>query len=119
MDGLPARLDDLIDHVCNTSPDGDPLDRLATAVVVAGQLDEVADHLVGHFVDQARRSGASWAEIGQALGVSKQAAQKRFVPRAGAEPERATSGAFSRFTSRARTVLERAHGDASAAGDDH
>jgi hypothetical protein len=30
---------------------------------VAEQLDEMADHLIGHFVDQARRSGASWTGI--------------------------------------------------------
>jgi hypothetical protein len=50
-------------------------------VLAADHLGDVADHLIGHFVDQARRSGATWTQIGQSLGVSKQAAQKRFVPK--------------------------------------
>lgn len=54
---------------------------------------EISDHLIGHFVDQARRSGAS-TEIGKCMGVTKQAAQKRFVPKVpdfrpvGARPQR-------------------------------
>ena len=35
--------------------------------------------LLGHFVGQCRRSGHSWSEISGALGVSKQAAHKRFT----------------------------------------
>ena len=30
------------------------------------------------WIDAARRSGASWAEIGEVLGISRQAAQQRF-----------------------------------------
>jgi len=58
----------------------------------------VADHLVGHFVDQARRSGASWTEIGQSMNVTKQAAQKRFVPKE--QADLSTNSDFSRFTPR-------------------
>jgi hypothetical protein len=60
----------------------EPLDQLTDAVLAAEALGEVADHLIGHFVDQARRSGASWTDIGTCMGVTKQAAQKRFVPKA-------------------------------------
>ena len=42
---------------------------------------DIAARLVGHFVDQARRSGASWTEIGRSMGVTKQAAQQRSVPK--------------------------------------
>ena len=42
-------------------------------------LDDLTDALLGHFVDQARRSGATWTQIGDALGVTKQAAQQRIV----------------------------------------
>ena len=73
----PVRLDDLIDAI--TKVHSDALDQLTDAVLAADHLGEVADHLIGHFVDQARRSGASWTEIGRSMGVSKQAAQKRFV----------------------------------------
>ena len=55
-------------------------------MLAAEALGEVADHLIGHFVDQARRSGASWTEIGKCMGVTKQAAQKRFVPKAETSP---------------------------------
>ena len=60
----------------------DALEQLSDAVLAAEHLGEVADHLIGHFVDQARRSGASWTDIGTSMGVTKQAAQKRFVPKA-------------------------------------
>lgn len=41
----------------------DPLEQLSDAVLAADHLGAVADHLIGHFVDQARRSGASWTGI--------------------------------------------------------
>src|SRR5881398_492505 len=74
-----VRLDDLIAAIKRVH--SQPLDQLEDAVIAADHLGEVADHLIGHFVDQARRSGASWTDIGQSMGVSKQAAQKRFVPK--------------------------------------
>src|SRR5919198_1221261 len=101
MDRLPARLDDLIAYVKAQHADGSPLDHLSAAVGAADQLGDLADHLIGHFVDQARRAGASWTEIGQSMGVSKQAAQKRFVPREGAEPRSSAGSLFGRFTDRA------------------
>nr|WP_197686170.1 Clp protease N-terminal domain-containing protein [Actinoplanes derwentensis]GID87429.1 hypothetical protein Ade03nite_63530 [Actinoplanes derwentensis] len=79
MTQTPVRLDDLIHAVSTGHPDS-PLDALSDAVRLSDRLGELADHLIGHFVDQARRSGASWTEIGRSMGVSKQAAQKRSVP---------------------------------------
>jgi ATP-dependent Clp protease ATP-binding subunit ClpA len=83
----------------------DVLEQLADAVLAAEHLGEIADHLIGHFVDQARRSGAAWSQIGASMGVSKQAAQKRFVSRddGGLAPE--GHQIFSRFTQRARNVI--------------
>src|SRR3982074_1112497 len=75
----PVRLDDLIDVIKTVH--AEPLEQLTDAVLAAESLGEIADHLIGHFVDQARRSGASWTDIGKSMGVSKQAAQKRFVPK--------------------------------------
>jgi hypothetical protein len=80
----PVRLDDLIAAIKTVHDE--PLDQLTDAMLAADALGEVADHLIGHFVDQARRSGASWTEIGQCMGVTKQAAQKRFVPKADTTP---------------------------------
>ena len=80
----------------------DALEQLTDAVLTAEHLDEVADHLIGHFVDQARRSGASWTEIGKCMGVTKQAAQKRFVPKGDTiDPNEG----FARFTPRARAAV--------------
>jgi hypothetical protein len=61
-----------------------PLARLGTAVSTSDDLHAIGDDLVGRFVEDARRGGCSWAEIGGVLGVSKQAAQQRF-PSAGAQ----------------------------------
>ena len=63
MDQPPVRLDDLIGHV--KSQDGTALDHVSAAMRVSEHLGELADHLIGHFVDQARKAGASWTEIGQ------------------------------------------------------
>lgn len=112
----PVRLDDLIDVI--TRVHDRPLDQLTDAVLAAEALGEVADHLIGHFVDQARRSGASWTEIGTCMGVTKQAAQKRFVPRTPTDAATLDPNAgFSRFTPRARAVIVEAQNRAHAAGN--
>jgi ATP-dependent Clp protease ATP-binding subunit ClpA len=98
----PVRLDDLISAIKTVHDE--PLEQLTDAMLAAEALGEVADHLIGHFVDQARRSGASWTEIGQCMGVTKQAAQKRFVPKAQTDPIDPSDG-FNRFTPRARNVV--------------
>jgi len=97
-----VRLDDLINAIKKVHPE--PLDQLTDAVLAADHLGDVADHLIGHFVDQARRSGASWTEIGRCMGVTKQAAQKRFVPK-GEAVDLDPSQGFNRYTSRARQVI--------------
>jgi Clp amino terminal domain, pathogenicity island component len=112
-----VRLDDLIDAI--TKAHSDTLDQLSDAVLVADHLGEIADHLIGHFVDQARRSGASWTEIGKSMGVTKQAARKRFVPKVpGEAAEIDASDSFSRFTLRAKNVVMAAQNEARAAGND-
>jgi hypothetical protein len=116
MTQLPARLDDLIDHVVAQHPDGDALDHLSDAVLASAQLGELADHLVGHFVDQARRAGASWAAIGQSMGVTKQAVQKRFVSKEDIVDEMFGLGRLDRFTERARHAVVLAGKEALAAG---
>jgi ATP-dependent Clp protease ATP-binding subunit ClpA len=109
----PVRLADLIGVIKQVHTE--PLDQLTDAVLAAETLGEVSDHLIGHFVDQARKSGASWTEIGKCMGVTKQAAQKRFVPKVDAplDPE----AGFGRFTPRARNVIVEAQNKAHAAGN--
>ncbi|MBB4917787.1 Clp protease N-terminal domain-containing protein [Streptosporangium saharense] len=108
-----VRLDDLIEAIKKSHPDA--LARLSGAVIVADHLGELADHLIGHFVDQARRSGASWTDIGRSMGVTKQAAQKRFVVKSDFSLD--LSQGFDRFTDRARNVVVAAHNEAHAAGN--
>src|SRR6187431_176935 len=107
-----VRLDDLIAAISKVHDD--ELEQLTTAMVAADHLGDVADHLVGHFVDQARRSGASWTDIGRAMGVTKQAARKRFIPK---DPGDATAAdaSFERFTPRAKNCM-RATRDAAHEG---
>jgi hypothetical protein len=101
-------LQELIDTVRADTPGNDPMDQLAQASRTVSELEDVADALLGHFVDQCRRRGRSWSEISAALGVSKQAAHKRF----------STTGApaFDRFTPRARAVLRGAANQARSLG---
>ncbi|MFJ4557640.1 Clp protease N-terminal domain-containing protein [Streptomyces massasporeus] len=105
------RLDDLIAAIKKVHEE--PLDQLQDAVIAADHLGDVADHLIGHFVDQARRSGASWTDIGRSMGVTRQAAQKRFVPKESADLD--PSQGFSRYTVRARNVVMTAHSESKAA----
>jgi Clp amino terminal domain, pathogenicity island component len=101
-------LERLIQRVEEARPEAAPLDLLAEAVSTAADLDQLADHLIGHYVDLSRTAGASWTQIGERLGVTKQAAQQRFVP---AGPSK---GIFDRFTDRARRVVAKAQSEAGA-----
>src|SRR6516162_11211149 len=130
MSQPPVRLDELISYV--TSTDGSALDRVSAAVRISEHLGELADHVIGHFVDQARKAGASWTEIGQSMGVTKQAAQKRFVPKAAEWPvppdeagwqaaltEDFRAHPFSRFTPRAKHSISAAAEEARERRHDH
>ena len=109
-----VRLDDLIAAIKKVHDD--ELDQLTDAVLAADHLGDVADHLIGHFVDQARRSGASWTDIGRSMGVTKQAARKRFVPKGPDEGAGPPSGpGFDRFTPRARNAVVAAQEEARTA----
>ncbi|MFC9996278.1 Clp protease N-terminal domain-containing protein [Nocardia sp. NPDC127526] len=116
----PFRLDDLINGIKKARPDN-VLEQLSDAVVAANHLGELADHLIGHFVDQARRSGASWTDIGGSMGVTKQAAQKRFVPKSPVDAGDAAAldpnAGFARFTPRARATVVAAQEEARDAGN--
>jgi len=106
--GFPVPLDRLIAHVEALHPGGGPVDHVADAFAVSTQLEEQSDALIGYFVDQARRSGVSWSQIGAAMGVSRQAAQQRFVVgRVNVSPR---AEMFSQFTQRSRNVLAAAGG---------
>src|SRR5712691_1292994 len=61
---------------------GAPLDRVEAAIAVGEELASGGDELIGRFVAEARDVGCSWTEIGQRMGVSKQAARQRFAQQA-------------------------------------
>jgi len=59
--------------------EGDP-DSLLNAITQLAAIGERVDWALLSLVGEARASGVSWAGVGGALGVSKQAAQQRFAP---------------------------------------
>ncbi|MFZ0492512.1 MAG: Clp protease N-terminal domain-containing protein [Acidimicrobiia bacterium] len=101
MESLPS-LDDLIGLVERATPDGDSLQLLTDSVVLFGRITDLGDEIVGHFVERARSSGATWEEIGECMGVSKQAAQKRFTSRL---PRQRRGFFLTRFAEDARHVV--------------
>ena len=81
-------LQQLINTIKDDAGTDDELQQLATAASTISELTSTGDAALGFFVDRARGAGKSWVEISAVLGVSKQAAHKRFAD--------ATS--FERFT---------------------
>lgn len=92
-------LSQLIESVEEHAPSDDPLDLLATASATAADVSDLTDSMLSHFVDRCRKAGCSWSEIGNHLGVSKQAVQKRFTRPPG-EPR-----GWDRFTDRTKQVV--------------
>ena len=104
-------LESLVGRV-NDAHGSDPvLDRLEVAIELSSRLGDLAENLVGHFVDESRRAGESWSEIGNRLGVSRQAVQKRFIVADG------TSDRFwDRTSASFRAVIKEAGAAAGARG---
>lgn len=109
---LPS-LDGLIEYVRGQTDDASELDRVRDAVNVAGTIGELGDHLVGHFIDEARESGYSWSAIGEYLGLSRQAVQKRYAPPAGEEPTK-RPGLFDRMVPEGKFAIVHAQDAARA-----
>lgn len=63
------------------APGGRPGEQ---SLAAASDLVRTADRTLHLFVTQEREAGSSWADIGRVLGISRQAAQRRF----GAAPSR-------------------------------
>jgi hypothetical protein len=80
MSPLNISLSELIARLDEELPDADHLERISEAQLRAQTLSDLGDQLVGHYVGKAKQAGASWSEIGEAIGVSKQAAQQRHAP---------------------------------------
>ncbi|HEY2221446.1 Clp protease N-terminal domain-containing protein [Actinomycetospora sp.] len=84
---------ELIADVESHTPGASPVERVREAQTRAYTLAEAGEQLVGYFVSRAKEAGASWATIGEALGVSRQAAQQSSRSR------------FAHYTQRARGVV--------------
>ena len=68
---VEARVADLVRSIATS---GSPLDR----AVAARLLAKAADRLSRAEVMAAREDGATWAEVGEAFGISTQTAHERF-----------------------------------------
>jgi uncharacterized protein YjiS (DUF1127 family) len=105
----PVDLDDLIRAVREKTRSCTELERLDVAVKYGELLKDIGDDLVGHFVERARKAGASWAQVGERLGVTKQAAHQRHVHRTPRLFDRRSrtsdQGPFERFTQEASDVV--------------
>jgi hypothetical protein len=101
-------LQDLVKSVRDEVADTDPLGQLTKAAELSASLNTLGDRLLDHFVFQCRQAGMSWAELSTALGVSKQAAHKRFTGNSAPN--------FSRFTDKARSVMVGSQEQARALG---
>ncbi|MFE4698417.1 Clp protease N-terminal domain-containing protein [Streptomyces sp. NPDC056738] len=80
MSPLDISLADLIARLDEEFPEADELARISEARLRAQTLSDLGDQLIDHYVSKAKRTGASWTQIGDAIGVSKQAAQQRHAP---------------------------------------
>lgn len=111
MESLPSR-DELVRLVEGVHPGANPFQRLTDAMILSGRLADMADETIGHFVTQARESGATWAQIGECMGVSKQAVQKQF----GSPTRRGGRFFMTRLADQARQVVRDALGHARRSG---
>lgn len=103
---LPA----LIKEVRKRAGDATPLLALEVAVDLSEELSHLSDDLINVFVVEGREAGHSWSEIGGLLGVSKQAAQQRFVTR----PDSLGGKLFTHFSPSAREVVVAAQEEAAS-----
>lgn len=94
MSPLNLSLGELIVKLDDDLNEASVLDKISEAQLRSHTLTALGDQLVGHYVSLARQDGASWTEIGDAIGVSKQAAQQRHSPQV-----------FERFTDLARHAV--------------
>ena len=100
MDDLPD-VNNLTARIDAREARGSSLERLGAAVAIAGDLREVGELVVDRYVHAARADGRSWSQIGEVLGVSKQAAQQRFVAEPLTAPLPGLSEAASEVVGRA------------------
>jgi hypothetical protein len=78
--GLAAQVvDDSMRLLVQRTGDGEL--TVGAALAATAAIREAADQKLFQLVGFARDQGASWAQIGEALGVSTQAAHQRYGPK--------------------------------------
>jgi hypothetical protein len=116
-----ASFEQLLAGVDEIAASDDPLDRVDAAMTVAATMRGHADAVLDRVVADARAGGRSWTEIGARLGVSKQAARKRFVdpiaPTPVLPPEVSLRPRLQRCLSRAEELAQQ--GGAAQVGAEH
>lgn len=78
MSRLVPSVDNLAEEVCDAAGD-DAAACLRAAIDTAHELTKIGDALVEQCVVEARVDGLSWTRIGELVGPSKRAAQKRYA----------------------------------------
>ena len=67
----------------------DWLELLKAAAGIAAQLQALGDDLIVEYIEHCRMHGASWSEVGDVLGVTREAVHRR--PRSTSRPSSPTS----------------------------
>ena len=113
-------LDNLIEQVREHHPytTSGPLDRVADSAQVAASVSQLGEHLVDFFIDEARRDGNSWTVIGERLGISRQAVQKRYAAQSGdGSPKRPS--AFDRLANDGKRIVKQSEEEARSRQSGH
>jgi len=79
LDGLIAEVDRRCADARSETSETDWLALLNSAAEVVAEMQALADDLIDDYVEHGRMHGCTWVEIGNVLGVTRQAAQQRFV----------------------------------------
>ena len=82
-------LDDAMRGLVHRSGEGEL--TVGAALAATAALRDAADRKLFELVSFARDAGASWASIGEALGVTTQAAHQRYGPKVTAKSGRGAS----------------------------
>lgn len=86
---------------------GDASDQVMHAIAATRSLDLIVEDTLRALVDQARAGGRTWAEIGEALHVTRQAAFQRFgTGRGSAEEDRIETAPVEGAVERAVEVVQ-------------
>ena len=98
-------------QVARRLPGAELAELMAAAAGLAGAQERLARALAG-----ARSAGASWAQVGDALGISRQAAQQRYGGDAGksSAPEREGPGPTHRIAAQTGVIGQRQQAEEAA-----